>query len=62
MDVNPYEAPKEPTITKRQPLPLYEQLVAFPGWGRIAVLFLIVSVLTALFCMWLITIFSETPL
>jgi hypothetical protein len=31
-----------------EPRPLFERLVAFPGWGRAALLILIVSVVTAL--------------
>jgi len=53
--------PRDPTA-ERQPPPLYEQLVAFPGWRRMALLVVIVSVLTALFCLWLGHIFTQTPL
>ena len=55
-----YEAPRD--TNDKPPAPLYEQLVALPGWDRIALLFVIVAVATALFCIWLGRIFSETPL
>ncbi len=61
MEQNPYEAPREATNPKRQ-LPLYEQLVAFPGWGRVGLLALIVSVLTAIFLIGLLCMLMETPL
>jgi hypothetical protein len=41
---------------------LLEDLVAFPGWGRIAVLVLVVSLLTALFVIGLLFMLSQTPL
>jgi hypothetical protein len=41
---------------------MHERLVAFPGWGRIALLFLIVALITALFCVWFLSILSRTPL
>jgi hypothetical protein len=60
MKPNPYEAPPKPN-SKRHPS-LLESLVAFPGWGRIALLFLIVSLLTALFLIGVLFMLSETPL
>jgi hypothetical protein len=60
MEPNPYEAQRELNL-KRQ-LSLHERLGAFPGWGRIALLFLIVSVLTVIFCLAFLYVLAQTPL
>jgi hypothetical protein len=60
MDQSLYESPRESTAKRKQP-PI-ERLTAFPGWGRIALLVLIVSLLTALFLIAFLFTLMDAPL